>query len=241
MAYYFMVEEKRGKYEPIIIDNNKIYQIQKRQYIKPGAYGLKEIDMFTSLFENELTLRTFLLNERLLKPDQKDKPLSIRFYKEGLYNRVSYDFLYKKDQEYLKNPYSLYKYIMNIYYQEDYIFIKKLAEHFLHNYECAATATDVMWGAIHTIDHGRKHDLLTRVDENNDLPIERLIKLIIYKTKTDYNRCTIYKNEINYKNLHELIAFVNNYKKAPPPKETKPKTKKLTKTSEIEGQLKIDI
>lgn len=241
MAYYFMVEEKIGKYQPIIIDNNILYQIKRKQYVKPGAYGLKEIDMFTSMFENELSLREFLLNQKLLTPAQKDKPLSIRFYKNDYYNRVNYGFLYRKDKEYLTNPKTLYKYIIDIYSEEDYTFIKKIAEHFSHHYECAATATDVMWGVTHTIDSGTKHELLTRRDENGDLPIARLIKLIIYKSTRDYSGNTIYKTEINYRNLHELIAFINNYNKPKEPVYTKPKVKTLTKSKEIEGQIKLDI
>lgn len=240
MAYYFMVEEKRGKYEPIAIDSTNIYSIPKRQYVKKGAYGLKEIDMFTTLFNNEIELRQTLLNEGLLKPEFKDKPLSIRFYSKNVYSKLRHDLLYQKDLEYILNPDLVWKFVMDRYKQEDYQFIEKLATYFLHYHECASTANEVMHGALHSLHSGKKHEILERFDLNGDLLVSRLVKLIIYKSFTSYQGYTVYK-EVNHRNLHSLIAFINNYYKDEPPKVEMPKPKTKTRTKEVEGQLKMDI
>lgn len=247
MAYYFMVEEKKGKYEPIIIDNSSNYKISKKQYVKPGAYGLKEIDMFTTLFENEIELREALFKDGLLNSENRNRQLSIRFFNKNTYNKVKHDLLYKKDLQYIQNPTLIWKLVMEKFNQEDYYFIEKLASYFSHHYECANTALEVMHGAMHSLHSGKKHEILYRSDLNGDLLISRLIKLILYKSYTDYNGYTIYKNEVNHRNLHAIIAFINNYYKDDEPKVEKQKiepietkTKTLKKSKEIEGQMKIE-
>lgn len=240
MAYYFMVEEKRGDYKPIEIDKTSVYSISKKQYVKKGAYGLKEIDLFTTLFKDELELRLTLINDGLLRPELSNKPLSIRFYNKNSYSKVRHDFLYEKDLKYIQNPKLVWQFVMNRFNKEDYVFIEKLSSYFSHHYECANTATEVMHGALHSIHNGKKHEILNRTDLNGDLLISRLIKLIIYKSYTDYSGYTIYKDEVNHRNLHALIAFINNYYKDEPPKLEKPKIK--VKTKEIDNrQLKWDI
>ena len=239
MSYYFMVEEKRGSYKPIEIDKTSIYNIKKKEYVKKGAYGLKEIDLFTTLFRDETELRQTLLDEGLLSFENKDKPLSIRFYSKNVYSKVRHDFLYEKDLKYIQDPRNVWRFVMNRFNQEDYVFIEKLAAYFSHHHECANTATEVMHGALHTIHSGRKHPILERYDLNGDLFISRLIKLIIYKSYTDYSGCTVYKDEVIHRNLHAIIAFINNYYKEDVPKEEKPKTRVRTKEKD-DGQLKWD-
>ena len=241
MAYYFMIEEKRGEYKPIEIDKSSVYSISKKEYVKKGAYGLKEIDLFTTIFKDEVELRATLLDDGLLKQEISDKPLSIRHYSKNVYTKVRHDFLYEKDLKYIDNPKLVWRFVMNRFDKGDYVFIEKLASYFSRNYECANTATEVMHGALHSIHSGQKHEILDRYDLNGDLLISRLIKLIIYKSYTDYSGYTIYKDDVIYRNLHALIAFINNYyKNTEPPKIEKPKTR--VKTKEVDnGQLKWDI
>ena len=75
MAYYFMVESKRGTYLPLDIKKSIYFQLIKTKYQKPNAYTLNEIDSFTMMFNNELELRKTLIAEGLLPIELCNKPL----------------------------------------------------------------------------------------------------------------------------------------------------------------------
>ena len=51
MAYYFMVESKRGKFIPLKIKNSIYFQIEKTKYSKECAYSLEEIDNFLEIYK----------------------------------------------------------------------------------------------------------------------------------------------------------------------------------------------
>jgi len=236
MAYYFMVQPKIGTYEPIEIKNSIYFEVEKRQYVKPCAYSLSEIDSFTTRFNDEIELRDTLLSEGLLDPELGEKSLSIRFFNKNNYKKVRYDFLYQKDLKYIQNPELVIEFVMNKFHENDFLFIQKLAANFSNYHECANTATEVMHGAAHSLYNGKRHEMLDRFDLNGDLLTARLVKLIIYKYTTDFNGYTRYKEEVNYRNLHTIIAFINNYYKDKTETETKPKVRSRIKT-EVPGQL----
>ena len=54
MAYYFMVEKKKGEYQSLNIENVAGFHGQ-RKYTKAGAYTLQEIDMFTTMFKMKMS------------------------------------------------------------------------------------------------------------------------------------------------------------------------------------------
>ena len=60
MAYYMMYEDKKGKYEVIDITKSIIFT-KESKYTKVGACSLKEIDLFTSMFNNSNELKKQLL------------------------------------------------------------------------------------------------------------------------------------------------------------------------------------
>ena len=70
MAYYFMVETKKGTHKPIEISNSKYFQDYIRKFKKTFAYSLQEIDRFTMMFDNEIELRERLCEEGILFKDQ---------------------------------------------------------------------------------------------------------------------------------------------------------------------------
>lgn len=238
MAYYFMVEAKRGTYIPIEIKDSNYFNGEKKQYLKPGAYALSEIDSFTTMFEDEYQLRKTLLIEGVLNPEYQDRSLSIRLYHKNQYTKVRHDLLYQDSKKYLDNPYLVVEFVMDRFYNDDFLFIQKLAANYTSYHECANTATEVMHGAAHSVHNGTRHEMLDRFDLNGDLFVTRLVKLLIYKYTTDYSGYTLYQSEINYRNLHSIIAFINNYYKDRKDIITKPKVKTRKKVdTEIEGQL----
>lgn len=219
MAYYLTVESKKGNNIPLEIKNSIYFQTVKRKYTKACAYSLQEIDSFTMMFDNESELRERLLEEGILPSKFFKKPLSIRFYKNDMYKKIPYDFLYQKDIEYIMKPDRLISLIMERYYQNEFIFIRKLASHFSEVYECNSTAKEVVRLSEASIFQGKRHLGLEELDQNGDMPVPRMLKLLILKHYEKPNGIIEYKEQVNYRNLHDLIAFVNNYDKSNNPKQ----------------------
>lgn len=266
MAYYFMVESKKSTYQPLNIASSKYFQTTPR-YKAPCALSLKEIDDFTMLFDDEEELRKKLVLEGILPTNLSTKPLSARNLNSGKYVKVEYDFLYQKDMEYVYDPSKLIKSIMQRYYNNQLVFIKELALKFSRLRKCSVTAPEVANLCHSSICQGTRHRGLEELDKNGNNPVLRLLKLIILKSYEYPNGYIEYKNEVEYRNLHDLIAFINNYDKknnlpekvktkeiqtviqAIKPNEseqekinTKPKTKKRKKNVPLlEGQLKFDV
>lgn len=212
MAYYLTIENKRGTYQPLNITKSKYFQTIPK-FNKPCAYELREIDLFTTLFNNEEELRNALVEELIIKPNQYELPLSIRCLTKGKYNKVPYDFLYQKDIEYIFDPTKLIETIIKRYHNNDFLFIKKFANYFSDYYVCKSTAPEVRQLAEISLRDGIRNHHLDEVDKNGDNQITRLIKLLILDHYELENGYIVYKNKINYRNLHTIIAFINNYDK----------------------------
>lgn len=211
MAYYFMVESKRGQHISLDIKKSIYYQIVTSKYKKQNAFSLEEIDSFTMMFDTEIELRNVLISEGILPIELHNKPLSIRNLLKGKYEKVRHDFLYQKDLEYIAQPKKVIEFVMNKYYQNDFLFIQKLASNFLTYHECSSTAPEVLQATSASMRDGKKHTLLESIDQNGDLLVTRLVKLIIYKHYENPNGKIDYKDEVNYKNLHSIVAFINHY------------------------------
>lgn len=212
MAYYFMVERKKGQYQPLNIGTSIYFQTIP-SYKKVCAYTLKEIDDFTMMFSDEQELRNHLITEEILPISLSNKALSTRYLTGGKYLKVEYDFLYQKDMEYIYDPTRLIKLIMERYYNNEFVFIKKLANNFSKHKECSTTAPEVARLAEASIYQGKRHSSLEELDKNGDIMVARMLKLIILKHYENPDGKIDYKDEVNYRNLHDLIAFVNNYDK----------------------------
>ena len=50
-------------------------------------------------------------------------------------------------------------------------------------------------------------------DKNNNNLVERLVKLLLLEHTELPNGYIIYKDKINYRNLHNILAFITNYLK----------------------------
>ena len=210
MAYYFMVEKKKGEYQALNIGSSKYFPVTKK-FNKPCAYTLQEIDMFTMMFNDEQELRKHLLLEGILPVQLSTRALSSRNLIKGKYNKVPHDFLYQKDIEYIMEPTRLIELIMKRYYQNDFLFIKKLADNFASFYECSSTAPEVRQFAEISIRENRRNPHLDELDKNGDKLVARLVKLLILEYYEKPDGYIQYKDKVNYRNLHAVIAFINNY------------------------------
>ena len=68
-----------------------------------------------------------------------------------------------------------------------------------------------MQAANASIRDGKRNNLLNSVDKNGDLLVARLVKLLIIKHKENFDGTITYQDEVNYRNLHAVIAYINNY------------------------------
>lgn len=241
MAYYFMVESKKGKQVPIEISNSKYFQDEIRKYKKTFAYSLQEIDRFTTMFDNETELRERLFEEGTLPFHLIDKQLSIRCLNKNEYSKVPYDFLYQNDIEYIMEPERLIEKIMRSFYEGDLLLIKKITSRFSEEHRCKTTAAEVRQITETSIRENRLSRHFDELDENNDKLLPRLLKLIILESFDNKQGKVVYKDTVNYRNLHILIALVNYHeKKKNKQEETTIENIQTTSEEEIQEKSKED-
>ena len=233
-----MVEKKKGQYAPIDItrDKNGCF-CRVSNNLKNDGCTLEEIDLFTMHFNNERELREYLLKREILDPEYARKPLSIRILKKGEYHKVMYDMFYQKDMEYVMDPGRLVERISDKLRKGDYRFIESFARDFSEFYDCSTTAPEVRAYAVDSIRDNFCCRHLYDLDENGDDPLTRMTKLLIYNYYQNQKGKIFYKEGIKYRNLHSVLAYVNNYDKKhfiddeiaeKASFESKPKTRKRT-------------
>ena len=209
MAYYMTIQKKKGEYSPIDITKSKYFM--RTSKFKGMGMSLEEVDLFTMMFNDEKELRKALIDENMLDSKYIESPLSIRLLRNNKYHKVMYDFLYQKDMEYVLEPKFIIKRIDDKLTDNDFRFVNAFANNYMNFHECLSTAPEVREFANQSIRNGIKSDYFNKLDENNDNPLVRMAKLLIYKYyQNTYGKIT-YSNEIIYRNLHSIIAFINNY------------------------------
>lgn len=236
MAYYIMGERKRGEFISLDITHDELFTRFSR--FTSNACSLEEIDNFTVNFVDGEDLRRYLYKQGILVSELCDKPLSIRtFYNSKNSRRVMYDFLYQKDKKYLDNPKLLIDDINYRLLTKDFRFVLEYANHFFNYYDSYDITPEIRAFSKDSLDFGYTNRHFAERDENGDTPIVRMTKQLIYEyDHRDYGRITYYKG-IKYRNLHDIIAFCDNYDKKilneKEKKETKVKTKVLKKDDQI--------
>lgn len=250
MAYYLTFEKKRQEYIPLDITKSSCFTRLSR--LKGMGSEINEIDMFTTSFNHEQELRLHLLSNGILNPEYADKKLSVRKKEHDDYKKVMYDILYQKDLIYLADPSRIIRRINNKLATNDFEFICEYAAHFSKDYGCSSTAFDVLRYARDSIRMDAPYKHFYDRDENGDMELTRLTKLLIYDHYKCRNGQTVYTGKINNLNLHRVIAFVNNYDKKVAEEKIKseiekknevvsikPKTLKREKKNSIPGQTSL--
>lgn len=218
MAYYLTVEKGRvnGKeeYEKLNITKANCFTRLSKTFKGEGC-SLDEIDMFTTQFKDETELREYLVSNGFLSNDFKNRKLSVRIKNKQELKKVLYDFLYQKDLEFLLDIDKLIYLIRNkLWEEEDFRFIKAFANHYINYRECNSTAADIRFAAKDSINNGEISYLFHQRDENGDDIITRMIQLLVYEHFEKSNgKVVYYYDRIKYRNLHSIIAFINNYNK----------------------------
>lgn len=209
MAYYLMVEEKKGKYLPIDITKSSLFT--RMSNLTGMGSNIQEIDYFTVNFNDYNELSNYLVKEGLLNANMVDKPLSIRHKKNNEYKKVMYDFIYQKDIEYLINPKKILDKINNKLLKRDFLFVLKYAQFFMNTRDCSSTAPEIRDYINRSISNNKIDEYFYYKDSNYDNPLERMTKLLIYDYYQDINGKITYYSKVKYRNLHMIIAFINHY------------------------------
>ena len=212
MAYYITVEDKKGHYLPLDISKSDCFT--RLSNLKGAKANLQEIDYFTTQFNDELEMRYLLIKKGVLPFSLKEKKLSLRQIKNGTYIKVMYDFLYQKDIDYIAEPKKLITLINDRLLTKDYRFILEYANFYLNYHDCASTAPEVREFINYTINTGNLSRHFADIDKNGDTPLTRMTKLLIYENYNSQNGQICYNyNKTKYRNIHSIIAFINNYDK----------------------------
>lgn len=211
MSYYFMVLGKKGEYIPLDIPKSKYFA--RLSNSKGKNCSLNEIDAFTTLFFDENELREALLKEGILPLEYAYKELTVRRLSNGKYHKVMYDFLYQKDIEYLMDPMRIIRKADAKLRNDDFRFVQELTNHFYKYHDCSSTLPEVRDYTNMSIMLGQRDLRFNNRDVNNDTILVRMLKLIVFEYKQDRNGKLHYSDKVKYANLHNLIAFVNNYDK----------------------------
>ncbi len=211
MAYYLTVQKKKGEYTPLDITKSKYFM--RTSNFKGMGMSLEEVDLFTMMFNDEHELRKALFKEKLLEHRYSSSPLSIRLLRNNKYYKVMYDFLYQKDMEYIMDPQLIIRKINDKLTDNDFRFVNAFANNYIKFHECLSTAPEVREFAMDSIRIGKKSNYFNQLDENHDNSLVRMTKLLIYKYNQNSSGIVEYSNQITYRNLHSIIAFVNHYDK----------------------------
>ena len=241
MAYYITVESKKSEYIPLNITNSKLFT--RISNLKGNGSTLEEVDIFTMMFNDINELKERLIKENILDYKLINKSLSIRRLRKGSYIKVSYDFLYQKDIEYVMDPSKIITRVKNKLLSKDFRFIEKLANHYLEYYECSSTAPEVREFANNSIRLNQIDKHFYERDDNNHDILTRMLKLLIYEYRELPNGKVEYSDKVKYRNIHSLIAFMNyydlKYQEELPQESIFIKPKSKTKRKEYPGQISL--
>ena len=76
-------------------------------------------------------------------------------------------------------------------------------------------------------------------DEHEDNPLQRMARLLIYDYYQEKNGHIVYKSTIKYRNLHNVLAFVDYYDNKYAPKDNITAAKSKKKKKYIPGQTSL--
>ncbi|MBQ8219358.1 MAG: hypothetical protein IJZ79_06365 [Bacilli bacterium] len=212
MPYYLTVEVSKGKYLKLPIDKlqEKGLFYRTSRFVSETLCSLEEIDMFTTQFYNEFELRKTLIENGILPTNLANKRLSIRYNSEGEFKKVMYDLLYQKDIEFILEPQRIINMVYQRFMSGEYDFIKKIFNHFKEHHDCSSTAPEILYMINDTLLYNRLNPHFFEKDKNGDEIIIRGLKLLIYVYSEKSGKIK-YTNKIKYRNLHDLIALINDY------------------------------
>lgn len=207
---YILAYVKNNEFKKV--DLSLLSQFKKISKFKDCSYSLEEIDICTSLFEDEISFKRALYEQGAIDFDDITKELSIRRKNKGKLEKVTYGLVYSKEGKYL-DIYYLRMVMLSL--KDDRDFLNKLVSRYRDSY-------------CNNINIARIRNMLINCNIDDNL----------YDALNDFYTREIFEIDrftgeasIKYKPLHDLAMFVSNYvnngKKGKNDKEEKNKTKKM--------------
>ena len=189
MAYYLTVKEKQD-YK--LLDVTCMEEFRRISKFKNNSYSLEEINMFSSQFDNELSLKIKLFEQGIITLEDIVKDITIRLKLDGKLKKVPYGLAYKHMIKYFDIHYLRMK-LLEL--QNDTIFLNKLLDYYRNNHNQEALRQ------INALLHGYR---------DTDLNIYSALNLFFSNEIFKIDRNTGLA-EIKYKSLHDLAMFIYNY------------------------------
>lgn len=223
MTYYIAVEKEQNSY--IGLNFAKlVYHVDKAQKKEKNGYTLKELDEFTSRFESESDLKSYLSKEKIITTEIYDKPILVISVNGDEVEEIIGSPIYKDNKQMVANPMLVTEYIISKYNELDLDFFKKLYD-FYGEETVAGIKIKELISKLSTIqDHSVFKDELTTVNENGDTLLSEIIKLTMLDIKHIENEKVVYSG-LNYERLRSIVTFILNYIPNQE-REIKPKTRK---------------
>lgn len=187
MAYIVAIRKNN---EYVSLDISKLSTFNRLSKFKNG-YSLKEIDLFTSKYDNILELKKDLYLNGIIDKNDILKDITIKSKINGKYKKVMYSFFYRDDFGYLDVNYLRYKLLSR---SRDAYFLKKFINYYSKGYNSMI---------VNIINNLVCEGNLGKYVE------DRLIEFF-YREIYYYDRDKG-KSVIKYRCLHDLAMFICNY------------------------------
>lgn len=189
MAYYLTVKEKNNFKQ---LDVSTLEEFSRLSKFKDASYSLDELDLFTSNFEDELSLKEILYSNGIITKEDILKEITIRRKNKNQLEKVMYGLVYKNNSKYLDVHY-LRAEILGL--QNDKVFLNKLLNHYRNSYKQ---------------EHLAKIRAVLEGYQDSDVKMdEALTSFMIDEVFETSKETGLVK--IKYKSLHDLAMFVCNY------------------------------
>lgn len=189
MAYYLTIKEKNN-YK--LLDITNLEEFKRISKFKNTSYSLDEIDMFTSQFESELSLKRKLFDYGVITLEEILKDITIRIKLNGKLKKVPYGLAYKHITKYLDYQY-LRMELLGL--QNDKTFLNKLLDYYRDSHKQEGLRQ------INALLNGYRG-----TDINMFSALDLFFKDEVFSI--DYSSGI---TKLKYKSLHDLAMFIYNY------------------------------
>ena len=189
MAYYLTINKNKDYKK---IDISLLSEFERKSNFKNLSYSLEEIDLFTSKFEDEVSLKRELYKNDLIELDDITKELSIRMSNKGKLEKVMYGIVFREQRRYLDDEY-LRKKILSL--QNDKVFLEKLVARYRNSY-----CNNITIARVRNCLYSDFYDDLYSI----------LSEFVFREIYSDLIKETG-EVKLKYRSLHDLAMFVYNY------------------------------
>lgn len=189
MAYYLTIKENQNHK---LLNISNLEEFKRLSKFKNESYSLQEIDIFTSHFEDEITIKRKLYESGVITSEDITKDISIRKKNKGVLEKVRYGLVYKEMSKFLQ--YQELRFLL-LALQEDTIFLKKLLDHYRNCYKQEGL---------------RQINALLRGYQDTDINMYSALNLFYNDQVIIVNRKTG-EIKLQYKPLHDLGMFIFEY------------------------------